>query len=121
MPADSKNAQIELALLAGNALASVGGFCTGVREIVDHQRLSGLGYCFSAALPPYLATAAIGSLDVLEAKGAELVQRIEQNARHLRKSLEALPGIASLVGITVLARCFGAFRLIPLFVTAPSE
>lgn len=24
--------------------------------MVDHQRLSGLGYCFSASLPPYLAS-----------------------------------------------------------------
>ena len=51
---------------AGNALSSVGGFCCGNHEMVDHQRLSGLGYCFSASLPPYLATAAIGALDVLE-------------------------------------------------------
>jgi hypothetical protein len=41
---------------SGNSLASIGGFCAGDREIVDHQRLSGLGYCFSASLPPYLAT-----------------------------------------------------------------
>lgn len=40
----------------GNAVASIGGFCAGEREIVDHQRLSGLGYCFSASLPPYLAS-----------------------------------------------------------------
>ena len=36
--------------VAGNSLASIGGFCAGDREIVDHQRLSGLGYCFSASL-----------------------------------------------------------------------
>jgi hypothetical protein len=40
----------------GAALGSVGGFCAGDREVVDHQRLSGLGYCFSASLPPFLAT-----------------------------------------------------------------
>ena len=44
----------------------MGGFCCGNHEMVDHQRLSGLGYCFSASLPPYLATAAIGALNVLE-------------------------------------------------------
>ena len=38
----------------GGALASVGGFCAASREIVDHQRLSGAGYCFSASLPPFL-------------------------------------------------------------------
>jgi serine palmitoyltransferase len=31
------------------SLASVGGFCAGIREMIDAQRLSGLGYCFSAS------------------------------------------------------------------------
>jgi 7-keto-8-aminopelargonate synthetase-like enzyme len=30
------------------------------------QRLSGAGYCFSASLPPMLATAAISALDIIE-------------------------------------------------------
>ena len=30
------------------------------------QRLSGAGYCFSASLPPMLATAAIRALDIIE-------------------------------------------------------
>lgn len=46
--------------------ASVGGFCVGSSFIVEHQRLSGLGYCFSASLPPLLTTAAIKALDILE-------------------------------------------------------
>ncbi len=40
----------------GHGVGSIGGFCAGAREMVDHQRLSGLGYCFSASLPPYLAS-----------------------------------------------------------------
>ena len=40
----------------GHAVGSIGGFCAGAREMVDHQRLSGLGYCFSASLPPFLAS-----------------------------------------------------------------
>lgn len=35
-----------------NGIAAYGGFCCGTTFIVDHQRLSGLGYCFSASLPP---------------------------------------------------------------------
>jgi len=35
-----------------HAIAGVGGFCAGRRSIVEHQRLSGAGYCFSAASPP---------------------------------------------------------------------
>lgn len=47
-------------------MASIGGFCVGSSFIVEHQRLSGLGYCFSASLPPLLATAAITALDLME-------------------------------------------------------
>ncbi|KAL1130252.1 hypothetical protein AAG570_013190, partial [Ranatra chinensis] len=60
---------IEVDLIMGSlewALASVGGFCVGSSFIVEHQRLSGLGYCFSASLPPLLTSAAIVALDILE-------------------------------------------------------
>ena len=42
-----------------NSAASSGGFCVGTKFVIDHQRLSGLGYCFSASLPPMMAAAAI--------------------------------------------------------------
>ena len=42
------------------SLSTVGGFCVGSHQVVDHQRLSGAGYCFSASSPPYTSTA--GSL-----------------------------------------------------------
>ena len=80
-------------LTAGNALASVGGFCAGDREIVDHQRLSGLGYCFSASLPPFLATAAVGALDVLESQAAALLPALANNARLLRGRLAEVSGL----------------------------
>merc|ERR1711871_250079 len=47
-------------------LGSVGGVCIGTREVVDHQRLSGAGYCFSAAAPPYLSVVATKALSLLE-------------------------------------------------------
>ncbi|KAF9589552.1 hypothetical protein IFM89_025585 [Coptis chinensis] len=50
----------------GYALATDGGFCTGSVRVVDHQRLSSSGYVFSASLPPYLASAAISAIDILE-------------------------------------------------------
>lgn len=34
-----------------NVLGSAGGFVIGTKEIVEHQRLSGQAYTFSAALP----------------------------------------------------------------------
>ncbi|KAG2454807.1 hypothetical protein HYH02_000639 [Chlamydomonas schloesseri] len=51
-----------IAASMSHAMGSVGGFCVGDRTIVDHQRLSGSGYCFSASLPPYLAVAGINFL-----------------------------------------------------------
>ena len=53
---------------------------------------AGLGYCFSASLPPYLATAAIGALDVLEADRDALLPAVTGNARLLRSLLAEVPG-----------------------------
>jgi serine palmitoyltransferase len=58
---------VEIIMIAmDTALASVGGLCIGSREVVDHQRLSGAGYCFSAAAPPFLSAAAIAALVEME-------------------------------------------------------
>ena len=59
---------------------------------MDHQRLSGLGYCFSASLPPYLATAAIGALDILEGGAAALLPAVTANAQLMRSLLAEIPG-----------------------------
>jgi serine palmitoyltransferase len=48
-----------------NALGSIGGVTVGNEEIVDHHRLSGAGYCFSASSPPFTASATISSLKQL--------------------------------------------------------
>lgn len=57
-------------------MASIGGFCVGSHFIVEHQRLSGLGYCFSASLPPLLAQAAISALDHFE-KEPQIFQQLQ--------------------------------------------
>lgn len=87
----------------GNALASVGGFCAGDREMVDHQRLSGLGYCFSASLPPYLATAGIAALDILESQGSKLLPRLAENAAAFRQLAAEIPQL-EVVGGKAAAR-----------------
>lgn len=53
---------------------------------------SGLGYCFSAALPPYLTTAATGAIDKVEREGRELAAACTANARSLRGLLSDIPG-----------------------------
>jgi len=62
-------ATLDVHVLLGSlatSLGSVGGFCVGSREVVDHQRLSGAGYCFSASAPPYLCAAASTAVRLLQ-------------------------------------------------------
>jgi serine palmitoyltransferase len=76
------------------ALGSVGGFCVGHSEVCDHQRLCGQGYCFSASLPPYLATAAIEALKILGTRdGADLARQVRAAAVALRAGLADVPGL----------------------------
>ncbi len=35
-------------------------------QVVDHQRLSGAGYCFSASAPPFTCAIATKSIELLE-------------------------------------------------------
>ena len=69
------------------AVASVGGFCAGKSYVIDHQRLSGLGYCFSASVPPMLASAAMESLAVMKTQ-TDMFEKVRQNARSLRQKLK---------------------------------
>lgn len=48
-----------------NAFCSYGGFCAGSTFIIDHQRLAGSGYCFSASLPPLQVQVALESLKLI--------------------------------------------------------
>lgn len=71
-------------------LCSVGGLCVGSHEVVDHQRLSGAGYCFSAAAPPFLSTAAIAALNRLEDKGTSLMLDLNKNALRMKTALRKI-------------------------------
>ena len=67
-----------------NALGSVGGITVGNEEVVDHQRLSGAGYCFSASAPPFTASAATCALNELKS-GPELISRLQQNNHYIQQ------------------------------------
>ncbi|GAB0488822.1 hypothetical protein MMPV_000032 [Pyropia vietnamensis] len=72
----------------GAAFGTVGGMCVGSEPaVVDHQRLSGAGYCFSAAQPPFLATAVVAVADVLTAEGEARSARLRRNVAALRGRL----------------------------------
>lgn len=69
------------------ALASIGGFCVGSSFIVEHQRLSGLGYCFSASLPPLLTQAAISALNCFEQE-PQMFSQLETISRKMQSKFE---------------------------------
>jgi len=72
------------------SLGTVGGFCVGSNEVIDHQRLHGLGYCFSASAPPYTCTTGLVSLTFIK---KELASKVRSHAALLRKALATIPGI----------------------------
>ncbi|KAJ4811497.1 Long chain base biosynthesis protein 1 [Rhynchospora pubera] len=78
----------------GNALATDGGLCTGSVGVVNHQRLMSSAYLFTASLPPYLASAAIGALEYLEANPSVLT-KLRANIAFLLKELSDVSGLAT--------------------------
>ncbi|XP_041449079.1 serine palmitoyltransferase 1 [Drosophila obscura] len=66
------------------SMATIGGFCVGSHFIAEHQRLSGLGYIFSASLPPMLTQAAISALDRFE-REPQIFEQLQTKARLLHQ------------------------------------
>lgn len=66
-----RDESVIIAASMSNALGSVGGFCVGDKEVIAHQRLGGNGYVFSASLPPFLASAGLNALDLIEQKDSD--------------------------------------------------
>jgi serine palmitoyltransferase len=88
-----KLSDIEILTVAmDTALGSVGGLCLGSREVVDHQRLSGAGYCFSASAPPFLSAAACMSLTLLQ-EDPGMLTALRNNSALLHKGLSAVKGM----------------------------
>ncbi|KAL7210852.1 hypothetical protein ACSBR2_013846 [Camellia fascicularis] len=76
----------------GHSLATEGGFCAGSVRVTAHQRLSSSGYVFSASLPPYLPTAAITAIDVLE-ENPDLITKLNKNIALLCQGLSNIHGL----------------------------
>ncbi|XP_067601151.1 serine palmitoyltransferase 1 isoform X2 [Pseudorca crassidens] len=75
-----------------NSLASIGGFCCGRSFVIDHQRLSGQGYCFSASLPPLLAAAAIEALNIME-ENPDIFAVLKEKCKRIHKALQGISGL----------------------------
>jgi len=68
------------------SIGSNGGFCAGTSYVIDHQRLAGLGYCFSASLPPLCTVASSESLKIMTEK-PDLFSKLAVKSRLLQKSI----------------------------------
>lgn len=70
-----------------NGLNSGGGFCAGSRHVVDHQRINGTSFVFSAALPALLAVSASEGINILR-NTPSILSTLQENARAIRTILE---------------------------------
>jgi 8-amino-7-oxononanoate synthase len=71
------------------SLASCGGFVAGSREVIEYLRISSRAFLFTASAVPAAVGAALAALRVLRSPdGAELLQRVLDNARVLRDGLQ---------------------------------
>ena len=76
-----------------NSFAAAGGLCAGPLPIVDHQRLSGQGYCYSASMPALLAATGLESLDKLE-HHPEWIEKLRANVATFRSAFKDGPHFA---------------------------
>lgn len=106
---DIKKLEIVLCSL-DTTLASVGGLCIGQRDIVDHQRLSGAGYCFSASSAPFLSSAGITALEMLE-KRPDMLKKLRDNSEVLFAGLSKIK--------TLRIKAESAFPIIHLMLASP--
>lgn len=68
--------------------ASLGGFVTGKKEVINYIKHHSLALIFSASPTPSSVAAALAALDILEAE-PERVDRLIRNANKMRTSLKA--------------------------------
>jgi len=70
-----------------NGLNSAGGFCVGSQHVVDHQRINGTSFVFSAAVPALLAVSASEGINILR-NTPSILSTLQENTRAIRSILE---------------------------------
>ncbi|KAG4305063.1 hypothetical protein PORY_001233 [Pneumocystis oryctolagi] len=69
-------------------LCSGGGFCAGTSEIVEHQRINGASYVFSAALPATLVVIALQAILMLQQPSFDYFASLRKNSNIFRSIIE---------------------------------
>ncbi|KAI1316142.1 serine palmitoyltransferase component [Mortierella claussenii] len=75
-----------------NTLSAAGGFCAGSKEVVEHQRLSGQAFVFSASIPAMLAVCATEAIKILGTpQGAKLLKDLHDHSATFRNIILGAP------------------------------
>eukprot|EP00927_Polykrikos_kofoidii_P036115 TRINITY_DN30527_c0_g1_i1.p1 TRINITY_DN30527_c0_g1~~TRINITY_DN30527_c0_g1_i1.p1 ORF type:complete len:1100 (-),score=199.46 TRINITY_DN30527_c0_g1_i1:245-3544(-) len=89
-----------------HTVASVGGFCSGRFRIVEHQRLAGAGYCYSASSPPCSSMQAVAILeDMASLAGVERQERLRGRTLELHKALQEAVAEAEGAPLELVSSC----------------
>jgi len=75
-----------------NSFCSGGGFCAGSSVVVDHQRINGTSFVFSAAMPALLAVSASEGIATLM-RNPSMITALQDNIHAARSILEKVDGI----------------------------
>ncbi|KAI0703052.1 serine palmitoyltransferase [Cytidiella melzeri] len=70
-----------------NGLTACGGFCAGTRVVVNHQRINGTSFVFSASMPPLLSVVASIGISILRSTPS-ILNTLQDNVRAVRAVLE---------------------------------
>jgi len=70
-------------------LCSSGGFCAGSRNVIDHQRINGPSFVFSASLPALLAVSASEGINILR-NTPSILETLQENVCAARSILDRL-------------------------------
>ncbi|KAI0672390.1 serine palmitoyltransferase [Trametes maxima] len=80
----------EVDMLVGsvaNGLSSCGGFCAGSHIVVNHQRINGTSFVFSAAMPALLTVAASEGINILR-NTPSILSTLQENIRAVHAILD---------------------------------
>ncbi|KAF9073987.1 serine palmitoyltransferase [Rhodocollybia butyracea] len=83
-------------MLVGSAaigLCAGGGFCAGSNTVVEHQRINGSAYVFSASMPPLLSVSASEGINILR-DNPPLLTKLHDNIRAARVLLDQVDCIS---------------------------
>jgi 7-keto-8-aminopelargonate synthetase-like enzyme len=98
-----------------HAFGTVGGFCCGRADVIEHQRLSASGYCFSASCPTSLVVAGYRAIDFLRTPEGE--QRLEQLQDNIKLFVDALAGVAE-IELLSSPECYSQVVKLPKKITS---